>query len=82
MKIFLNPIGISDEALTLIFIIKATIAVIVFALLLGLTIHIYKKHKNDTDGSENEGPKKNFTSLIVADCLVMAFVIIILALID
>ena len=82
MRYFLNPIIISDEDMALIFFIKATIAVIVFFILFGLTLHIYKKCKNDYDGSEDNKSKKSLVSLIIADVLVLAFVIVILIIID
>lgn len=82
MRYFLNPIIISDEDMALIFFIKATIAVIVFFILFGLTLHIYKKFKNDYDGSEDNKSKKSLVSLIIADVLVLAFVIVILIIID
>ena len=82
MRYFLNPIIISDEDMAIIFFIKATIAVIVFFILFGFTLHIYKKHKNDYDGSEDNKSKKSLFSLIIADALVLAFVIVILIIID
>ena len=82
MRYFLNPITISDEDRAIIFFFKATIAVVVFFILFGLTLHIYRKNKNDSDGSDDNKSKKNLISLIIADVFVLAFVIVILAILD
>ena len=82
MKIFLNPIGISDEYLSMIFFFKTTVIVIVAFILLGLTMHIYKKQKNDTDGSEENKSKKNLALVIMVDVLVLASVVGFLVFID
>lgn len=82
MRFFLNPISISDEGKSIVFFFKATIVAVVFSFLLGLTVHIYKKHRNEMDGAEDNKAKRNFISLIIAEGLLLAFVIIFLTLID
>ena len=67
-KYFLNPIGIDDNALTFIASLKGIIVIVVFLILLGITVHVAKRDKEI----------KKLIPLIIADCLVMAFVIVIL----
>ena len=82
MRFFLNPISISDEGKSIIFFLNATIVVVIFFIMLGLTVHIYKKHKNEMDGSEDNKAKRNFISLIIAEGLLLAFIIIFLTAFD
>lgn len=72
MKFFLNPIGLSEYEITFFTIIKAIIFTFVFLILLCITIHKAKKERDI----------KQIVPLIVADCLVLAFGVVILILID
>lgn len=72
MKFFLNPIGLSEYEITFFTIIKAIIFTFVLLILLCITIHKAKKERDI----------KQIVPLIVADCLMLALVVVILIVID
>lgn len=72
MKYFLNPIVMSDAEKVQIFFMKAAIVLPIFLILLGITIHVAKKERNI----------KKLIPLIIGDFLIIAFVIVIMAILD
>ena len=78
MRYFLNPISVSDEDRAFIFFLNATIVFVVFIILLAITVHIVKKNKNVENESGERKKHKDLVSLIIADCLILFFVIVVL----
>lgn len=72
MKYFLNPIVMSDAEKAQIFFMKAAIVLPIFLILLGITIRVSKKERNI----------KKLIPLIIGDFLIIAFVIVIMAILD
>ena len=77
MKYFLNPVSMSKEGRGFVNALCATILFVVFVILLCITVHTVKRYRNDED---EKLKRKKIISLIIADCLVLLFVIVVLIL--
>ena len=82
MYYFLNPISVSKEGRGFINFFCATIVFIVFIILLGITVQKVKKYKSAEDESGENQATKKIVSLIIADCLILLFVIAVLILLN
>ena len=72
MKYLLNPIGVDDNIFTFFTSLRGIIVIVVFLILCGITVHMSKRDKDI----------KKLIPLIIADCLVLAFVIVVLTVFD